>query len=76
MGLFEVNDDIGLYAGFQLYPISEGDIEVGSSDGDLERDDFVTIRLGGEFQLGRFGINPEFSFVGEQSFTLRATFPL
>ena len=75
-GIYDVNENIGLYAGVEVFPVSEGEIDSLAGEFDFGRDDIVGFRLGGNWRLNQFSLNAEFGIISETSFILRLGFPM
>lgn len=67
------NERVDIYGGIGLVPFSDGEVEAGGADFDIERDDLFSIRIGASFAFGNnFFVRPDVKIVGEQTFTLAA----
>ncbi|MDQ3235218.1 MAG: hypothetical protein M3Q07_25700, partial [Pseudobdellovibrionaceae bacterium] len=77
-GLFA--HDIGpasLYGGLEAYLFSDGEIDVGSANDDVERDDRLNIRLGGAFAVDQsIDLRADLFLMSEQTFLFGADFRL
>ncbi len=73
----KVDPNFQLYGGLDLVPISEGDVDFpGAGSADIERDDIIGVRFGGDYSWPSLTLNLEVALVSEESFTARLTFPL
>ena len=61
------------YAAIGIVPFSDGEVEVGSASADIERDDYLTIRLGASFYTRSYLLHSELTFGGEQNFQIGAS---
>src|SRR5690606_4162026 len=73
---YALSDRFGAYGGVDLVPYSDGEVEAGPADTDIERDDIIGLRLGADFRLDPVVINAEFGLISEDSFVLRVTLPI
>ena len=73
---FAVDNRLAFYGGLDLIPLSEGEIDFGNRDTDIDRDDRLGLRLGAEFGFQRMSLNGELALVSEEAFILRLKFPL
>jgi len=62
------------YGGAELILIDDGKIEVdpGSTDDDIERDDIFNLKLGCNFAVNTWDLRPEVTLFGEQTFLIAA----
>ncbi len=73
---YALQNNFVIYGGVDLYPISEGEIEVGGFDFDVERESILGLRGGAAYRFNTFSINGELGILGEEGFMIRAKFPL
>jgi hypothetical protein len=72
----QVRPDFGLYAGLDVIPYSDGELDFRRGSTDVDRDDPVGMRLGADYKLDRAIINAEFALISEEAFILRVGFPI
>ena len=72
----QVRQEIGLYLGIDIVPFSDGEIESGNREFDIERDDLIGLRLGGDYAIKGIVLSAEFPLISEEGFTFRVNFPL
>jgi hypothetical protein len=66
-------DNVVPYAGLELVPFSDGEGEVDTANGiefDIERDNFLGLKMGALVDLKGFFIRPELALMHEQTFTI------
>jgi hypothetical protein len=73
---YAVRNKLGVYGGVDLIPYSDGEIEIGRGDADIERDDLIGLRFGVEGTVNSVILNAEVALVSEEALILRATFPM
>jgi len=76
VGRYALQKDLVLYGGLDFYPISEGEIEIGGSDIDIERDSLVGFRIGAAYRYKKTSFNGEIGLLGEEGFIIRVKVPL
>ena len=76
-GRWELSREVGLYGGFDLIPYTDGEVDSRVGSQDFDRDDPIGIRVGADFTLNNgVRLNGEIALISDESFILRATFPL
>jgi hypothetical protein len=70
------NSVVSLYAGVDLVPYSDGQIEFKDSKIDIERENMANLKLGMLFTLPDVTLKPEVTLIGEKSFAFMATFEI
>ena len=73
---YALKNNLGVYGGVDLIPYSDGEIEIGRGDADIERDDILGLRIGVEGTVNSVILNAELALVSEEGLILRATFPM
>lgn len=77
-GLFmhSVNN-FDLYGGLELVLLSDGNVEVGNTDLDADRDDRLNLRLGANYNMSNYvALKADLLILGEQTLLLGADFAL
>jgi hypothetical protein len=66
-----------LYGGLEAYLFSDGEVDAGVSNVDVERDDRLNVRLGGAFAVdSSIDLRADLFLIGEQTFLFAADFRL
>jgi len=76
VGRYALQNNLVIYGGLDLYPVSEGEIDAAGLDIDIERESIIGLRGGAAYRFDGFSVNGEFSIVGEKGFAVRLKFPL
>ncbi len=64
-------NEVGLYAGLDIFLLSKGDLNYGGVDVDLERDDRLGLKLGVSFSVNaQCDLRGEFQLLGQQNLLL------
>lgn len=72
VGKTALNEQIDVFAAFDLFPFSDGNIDVGPRSADFERDSLFGVRMGGSLDLGDFWLRGELALIGEVTVTIGA----
>ena len=76
VGRFDLNRDLSLYAGVDLFPFTEGEVDTGRSDVDFDRDDLLGLRFGADYRLEKLAFVAELALIGEEAFVLKVRLPM
>lgn len=72
----DLNNSFSLYGGLDIIPFSDGELEFGSFDSDIERDNFLGIRFGANYRIDSMLLRAEAAVIGQQTLILSAGFRL
>lgn len=67
---FDFGNNLSGFFGLVLMPFSDGTIEFGGRDTDIERDDLFGVLFGINFKVNQFNIRPEAAVIGEKRFSI------
>lgn len=73
---YDVGNQIGVYAGLELVPFSDGEFEFNDRTVDIDRDDILGFRLGLDAQIDELTLGAEVALLSEEAFMLRLGIPL
>lgn len=73
---YDLGGNLGVYGGLDAIPYSDGEIEVGNTKTDIERDDILGLRFGFDAKVQRVLLNAEIALISEEAFILRIGLPL
>ncbi len=76
LGRGQLNKEFGVFGGLDLLPYSSGTISYRNADVDIERETIIGLRLGADYLIQGVTIGAEFALISEETFLIRATFPL
>jgi hypothetical protein len=69
--------ELSLYGGLEAYLYSDGELESGQTDTELEREDTLNLRLGGTFAIDpSFDLRADLYLLGEQSIMIAGDFAM
>lgn len=72
---FNLTKTAQLYGALEIVPYSDGEIETGSNESDIERDDLLSLKLGARVRVGQSLVfRPELSLLSEPSLVLGLIF--
>ena len=74
--LVKASPRVGIFGGIDLVPYSEGSLDYHHGKLDISREEILNLKLGLEFNLPGAVIKPEVTLLGEETFSLMASFAM
>lgn len=71
VGRYALEKNLGVYAGLDIIPFSDGEVDAPGGKSDFERDNILGLRLGIDFLIQEVQVNTEVALVSEEAFVIR-----